>query len=303
VSVAGVADCSSLLRRLAPFLGDTAHHPRPGVLPVPMLVSAGVERQGDPHRYRWDGLRRGHDVKCPQGVPHAIVQYTLAGCGRYADRDGERAVPAGHAFIALVPSPHRYWLPAGGAPWTFCWFAVAHEAIVARLRLQVARHGAGFDADPAGALVGRIAEVVAGLFRHSFLDDFALEAALWALVSELDRHHDRRERPPADKHALLDRVRALVMADLAVPLGPADIAHRIGWHRVYFAERFRAVTGLTPGAFITGLRLDEARRLLRGGPATLDQVARAVGLGSASHLCRLFRRIYGGTPGRYRGAR
>jgi AraC-like DNA-binding protein len=266
-----------------------------------MLLSAGVERQQDPQRYRWDGMRRGHDVKCPQGVAHAIVQYTLSGSGRYADADGERPLPTGHAFIALVPSAHRYWLPQDGAPWSFCWFAVAHSQIMDRMRLHADNHGAVFDANPDSALAQRLFEVVEGLLRKTFFDDFAIESALWDFVAELDRHHDRLARPPANKQALLDRVRSLVMADLSDPIGATDIAKRLGWHRVYFAERFRAAAGFPPGAFITSLRLDEARRLLRNEDATLEKVAHAVGLGSASRLCRLFRRHFGATPGAYRG--
>jgi AraC-like DNA-binding protein len=295
-------DCAALLRRLTPFLGDTAYSPRPSVLPVPMLVSAGCERQDDPRRYRWDGLKRAHDVKCPQGVPHAVVQYTLAGEGRWADARGERAVQPGQMFIALIPSAHRYWLPVG-ATWTFSWFAVAHPQVLERLRLLVERHGALNAIDPASALAQRQSELVEGLFRQRFIDDFAIEAALWSFVVEADRHHERRQRPPASKQALLDRVRELVLADLSAPLGPSDIARRLDLHRVYFAERFRATTGFTPGAYITSLRLDEARRRLRDTTDALDAVAAATGLGSASHLCRLFRRQYGGTPGNYRAGR
>jgi AraC-like DNA-binding protein len=273
------------------------------MLPVPMLVSAGVERQTDPRRYRWDGLRREHDVKCPQGTPHAIIQLTLDGCGGYGDGDGERLVRPGQAFIALVPSAHRYWLPENAGAWTFCWFAVAHTAVLERLRLQVQRHGATFDAEPDSALAQRLVDVVEGLFRGAFLDDFALETALWTFIAEFDRHHDRRQRPPADKQAMLERVRELVLADLAAPVGPAEAAQRLGWHRVYFAERFRAVTGFTPGAYIASVRLDEARRRLRDTDAPLDAVARTCGLGSASRLCRLFRRHFGGTPGAFRGRR
>jgi AraC-like DNA-binding protein len=299
----GMSDFRTVAQRLAPVLGDTAYNVRPSVLPVPMLVSAGHERQSDPRRYQWDGMRRAHDEKCPQGVPHAIVQWTLSGSGRYADASGERALPPGQAFIALVPSAHRYWLPADGAPWTFVWFAVSHPQILERLQMQVARHGAVFTIDPGGALAQRLIELVEGLFRRSFIDDFALETALWAYLTESDRQLDRLARPPESKRALLDRVRDLVMAELAEPLGAADIAGRLGLHRVYFAERFRAATGFTPGVYITSLRLDEARRRLRDTADGVDAVAKAVGLGSASHLCRLFRRHYGGTPGSFRSER
>ena len=288
-------------RRLAALRGEIAFSPRPSALPLPLLVSAGCERQADPQRYRWDGMRRGHDVNCPQGVPHAIVQYTFSGHGLYADAGGERRIAAGQAFIALVPSAHRYWLPADGAPWTFCWFAVAQPQVLERLRLHVERAGAVFaappDATPALELIG----IVEGLLRRTFADESALEAALWAFITALDRHYERSAHPPASKRALLEQVRELVIADLSTPLGPADVAGLLGLHRVYFAERFRAATGFPPGAFITSLRLEEARRRLRDTREPLDAVARAVGFGSASQLCRIFRRHYGGTPGGYRG--
>ncbi len=300
VSVAVMTDCADLARRFAALRGDVAFSPRPSALPLPLLVSGGCERQTDPRRYRWDGLRRGHDLNCPQGVPHAIVQYTLAGHGTFADAAGERRVTAGQAFIALVPSAHRYWLPEAGAPWTFCWFAVAHPQLVERLRLHVARAGATFAAAPDGAVAQGLVGIVEGLLRRSHGDESALEAALWTFVTGLDRQHERSAHPPAPKRALLEQVRELVTADLATPLGPADVAGLLGLHRVYFAERFRAATGFPPGAFITSLRLEEARRRLRETGEPLDAVARAVGFGSASQLCRVFRKHFGGTPGGYR---
>ena len=290
----------SLQRRLAPLMGTTAYSPRPGVLPVPMLVSAGVETQTDDIRYQWHGMRRAWDEKCPRGTDYAVIQYTLDGEGQYQDAAGERRLGPGQGFIALVPSEHRYGLPAGRS-WAFCWFAVAHPQLIERLRLLVRHHGAVFTSAPAAALTQRLVEVVEGLARQSFRDDFALEAALWDVLHELERAADRQAHPPEPKHDLLDRVRSIILEDLATEPSTAAIAARLGWHRVHFAQRFREVTGFTPGAWITSLRLEEARRRLTGGTEPLDEVARAVGLGSSSRLCRLFRRTYGSTPGQFRG--
>ncbi len=290
---------AALVRRLGRWLGDTAFAPSPGVLPVPMAVSAGVETQDDPRRYAWDGLHRSWDTKCPGGRPHAILQVTLRGEGRYADARGERAIGPGTGFVALVPSAHRYWLPAG-APWTFAWFAVAHAQIVERLHLAVQRHGAVFACIPGSALAERHAAVIDGLFAGGFSDEFAIEAALWDCLHELERQCERTLRPPEPKADLLERVRGIVLAELSTDLGTDGIARRLGWHRVHFANRFRATTGFTPAAYVTGLRLDEARRRLRATSAPLDEIARATGLGSASRLCRLFRRHFGGTPGQLR---
>jgi AraC-like DNA-binding protein len=288
-----------LLQRLCPYIGETAYSRRPGVLPVPMVVSAGVERQDDHRRYAWDGEHRSWDTKCPSGQPHAILQVTLAGEGVFSDSRGEVRVGPGQGFIARVPSAHRYWLPAGRS-WTFSWFAVAHAQVIERLRLLVARHGAIFACSPDAPVSARHAEVVEGLFRDAFIDDFALEAGLWDTLHELERQADRTLRPPAPKQDLLERVRDIVLADLANDLGTAGIATQLGWHRVHFANRFRHTTGFTPAAYIASLRLDEARRMLRDSQMPLDDIARATGLGSASRLCRMFRRHFGGTPGQFR---
>ena len=285
--------------RLLSFLGDTAYRLRPCVLPVAMTVSAGVERQDDPRRYSWDGQNRSWDTKCPTGGRHAIVQVTLSGEGRYADARGERPIAAGHGFIALVPAAHRYWLPAA-TTWTFAWFAVEHSQLLERLALHVGQHGATFACTAGSALASRHAEIVEGLFRDSFIDDIAVEAALWDFVHELDRQAERMARPPEPKHDLLERVRAIVLAELPHDLGTAGIAERLGWHRVHFANRFRATTGFTPAAYVAGLRLDEARRRLRNSDAPLGDIAKACGLGSSSRLCRMFRRHFGDTPGQFR---
>ncbi len=290
-----------LLRRLSPLIGRIAYSPRPSVLPVPMLVSAGVEAQTDPERYQWDGLRRSWDEKCPRDQEYVVIQYTLDGEGLYQDARGEQRLGPDRGFIALVPSEHRYGLPPGRT-WTFCWFAVAHPQLVARLKLLVQNHGATFASAPTSALVQRLTEVVEGLNLRTFRDDFALEAALWDTLHELERQADRRAHPPEPKHELLDRVRAIILEDLTQEPSTADIARRLSWHRVHFAQRFREITGLTPGAWITSLRLEEARRHLTHGTAPLDEVAKAVGLGSAARLCRLFRRTYGSTPGQFRGS-
>ncbi len=46
-----------------------------------------------------------------------------------------------------------------------------------------------------------------------------------------------------------------------------------------------------------------AARLLRDTDKTLDQLAAAIGYGSALAFAKAFRREYASTPGHYRGAR
>jgi AraC-like DNA-binding protein len=61
-----------------------------------------------------------------------------------------------------------------------------------------------------------------------------------------------------------------------------------------FGGRF----GLPPHRYLTGRRVDRARRLLLAGAPAAD-VAAATGFTDQAHLTRHFKRYLGTTPGRY----
>jgi AraC family transcriptional regulator len=68
----------------------------------------------------------------------------------------------------------------------------------------------------------------------------------------------------------------------------------------YFVELFRASTGQTPHQFVLTQRIERARRLLANRALSVLDVAVLVGFSDASHFTKVFRRIIGATPSRYR---
>jgi transcriptional regulator GlxA family with amidase domain len=63
---------------------------------------------------------------------------------------------------------------------------------------------------------------------------------------------------------------------------------------------FRRETGTTPAAFVEGLRVEAARRLLETTDLTVAAIAVRVGMKHAETLHRAFHRRLGTTPDRYR---
>jgi len=84
--------------------------------------------------------------------------------------------------------------------------------------------------------------------------------------------------------------------DLAVEV----LARRTGMSPRTFARSFRAETGTTPAAYVEGLRIEAARRLLETTDLTVETVAKQIGLHRVETLYRAFRRRAGTTPDRYR---
>jgi len=67
-----------------------------------------------------------------------------------------------------------------------------------------------------------------------------------------------------------------------------------------FARHFRAATGTTPHRWLIDRRVDQARRLLETTGLSIDRVAEASGLGTATNLRTQLRACVGVTPTAYR---
>lgn len=78
----------------------------------------------------------------------------------------------------------------------------------------------------------------------------------------------------------------------------AQLAETAELSRYQLLRAFTRATGLTPHAYLTQRRLQQARRLILGGMSLVESAA-ASGFADQSHLTRLFKRTYGYPPGAY----
>jgi transcriptional regulator GlxA family with amidase domain len=86
---------------------------------------------------------------------------------------------------------------------------------------------------------------------------------------------------------------------LSQPPSAAELADMNQLDRTTFSRKFKARTGLSPAAFVTEVRLEEALKLLRTD-AKLEEVAASTGFADANHFCKVFRRHFHSSPGSYR---
>ncbi len=97
-------------------------------------------------------------------------------------------------------------------------------------------------------------------------------------------------------HALQDWMIAHPLEDK--PLD--DLAQLAGMSVRNLTRQFRIATGISIHEFLTRIRLERARSLMRDPAMTLEAVAEQCGLGDARRLRRLWRQAFGGTPSRTR---
>ena len=123
-----------------------------------------------------------------------------------------------------------------------------------------------------------------------------------ALIGDRIRQHLRAPAPPPASDRLAADLRDLLDGRMVDGLALREASALLHSHPAHLVRAFTRAYGLPPHRYLTGRRVEAARRrLLDGEPAA--QVAVGVGFHDQAHLHRHFTRLVGTTPGRYaRGA-
>ncbi len=79
-----------------------------------------------------------------------------------------------------------------------------------------------------------------------------------------------------------------------------DLAKLAGWQPSYLSARFKAETGMTVSAFITGCRIEKAKTLLRGSTMNITEIAEEAGYHDIKYFSRVFTKTTGQTPSAFR---
>jgi len=107
-------------------------------------------------------------------------------------------------------------------------------------------------------------------------------------------------RPRRHGDGAIDACQAWIGEHYAVASPVAAMIERAGLPSRTFKRRFRAATGYSPLEYVQTLRVEEAKHLLETTALSTDEIGVAVGYRDPSSFRRLFKRLTGVSPARYR---
>jgi AraC-like DNA-binding protein len=98
----------------------------------------------------------------------------------------------------------------------------------------------------------------------------------------------------------VERATALIRDKYSEPLTLDDIAGAAIMSRFHFSRVFRQITGISPGRFLTAVRIHEAKRLLLTTQTSIADISCQVGYTSLGTFTTRFTEYVGVSPGRFR---
>ena len=109
------------------------------------------------------------------------------------------------------------------------------------------------------------------------------------------------ERTPVKaSREIIEEAKKWLLKNIANSINIDDLMSFVGYSRVRLFALFKDYTGQTPREYLRGIRIDKAKELLAESPQTAAEIAKICGLGDPAHFCRLFKKMTGLTPMRWR---
>jgi AraC-like DNA-binding protein len=224
-------------------------------------------------------------VLAGEGLWAVLISSGSCGAGEAPQRTaGPGMLVLGRGALALNPAPACHLLAVRLAGRAAADFAAALPAPVYLAR--------GESCPGAAEWMSRLAQS----------DDSAGEAALsraaFALLCELaGADADAEPLPPLVAEAVAD-----IRENYAGLYGVEELSERLGVSKSHLVRSFHAAMGVSPGKYLTGIRLEAARRLLLHREYSLDVIASLCGFSGANYLCRVFKKELGVSPAAWRAA-
>lgn len=98
----------------------------------------------------------------------------------------------------------------------------------------------------------------------------------------------------------ITRARAIIAERHASELSLTEIAHAVNMSAFYFCKTFKKATGMTFTDYLARVRVEKVKALLLNPNRRVSEAAYEAGFQSLSQFNRLFRRVAGESPTRYR---
>jgi AraC-like DNA-binding protein len=236
---------------------------------------------------------------------------------------GERRVLRGQGLFLIEPERTFSVSMAGGGRLRWIHFSVrwdpAWERFDHRLNFQIdkgrdeyVQPGSaavwGIDLPPwapaarVGRYLGWVEDIIELWLSGDAADRVEANLILAQLVHDWVRHQVAGQKPAltgevADR---LSRAERYARRRNGVDVDVVQLAREAGYTRSHFSAIFQASRGQSPGAFLRGLRMQEAATILRNQDLPVRVVGELVGHPNASAFARSFRLHFGMSPERYR---
>jgi len=242
---------------------------------------------------------------CHLNIRHChLIHYVLEGHGYFTQSGRTHAVGPGEWFIIYPGQVVTYRAPDPDDPWVFAWFGFTGAGAAAALSRMNVRpeHPVGRLKD-SGPFLETLKACADAMQEFDNLPNSLIRSHLFMLLY----HLETPEQDPGDPRPGLGRTEQLFRDAIAFigynyskSIMVHDLYRYMNLDRTYVWRIFQQHVGMSPQQYLMQFRVDKAAELLVHSSLSPGEAARCVGIHDLYYFSRIFKKLKGCAPSRFK---
>jgi AraC-like DNA-binding protein len=259
--------------------------------PPAQIYSLGWQVQDSP-LYNFDGMKR------PDEAGNCIFQYTLSGSGIIEINGQKHVLNKENAFITVIPSKHKYYLPKGGEKWEFIFLTLKGDYAVSEwIKLQE-QFGSVLSFSEEEDIIKYLCEIYYTAVDDKLSDGYDTSYVAYEFIMKLSRALNYQSTKRSLINNSINNSIAFMKDNLNKDLSLEDIAAAVNMSKFHYNHTFTKALGISPWNYLTKLRVEYAAKLLLTTNLTVDEISIMSGYTSANYFNKVFRKYAVTSPGK-----
>lgn len=262
------------------------------VNPPAQLYSLGWQLKTS-HDYDFDGMNR------PEESGNCIFQYTISGAGMIEYQNQNFVLEKGTAFLTVIPSNHRYYLPKHSDSWEFIFITLTGNHTLEEWRKIQEQFGPVIQLKEQDEIIKYIWEIYRNATNNKIRDGYESSSLAYEFIMKLYRSLYLQQIPTSLNHKISDSI-VFMKDNLHKQLSLTDISDSVNMSKYHFNHTFTKTMAISPWNYLTKLRIEYSIELLITTNLTVDEISSMVGYTSSNYFNKVFRKYMATSPGKLR---
>lgn len=231
-----------------------------------------------------------------------LFHFVISGRGKYFVDGKTYNLGKNYGFI-IQPGVETSYVADKLEPWEYCWIAVRGIDAIGLLEAAELynKHYFSFETECIAPILGVLEELRSSENMNPDYANLRINAAFLEVMSYfVPKTQSLGERKSLKSGNIALSGAEYFMKNYSKSIGVNEAAAEIGVSRVYFSTLFTKEFGVPPKEYLTGIRIDNAKKLLSSTDLTLSAVAQRCGFVDVGIFTKNFKKLCGKTPNAYR---
>ena len=214
---------------------------------------------------------------------------------------GNFVIKSGDGFLLFPGEWHRY-KPDNRTGWTESWVGFkGHNSFLKSSEHLLSRERPVFRIGLDDRLIRQLSNVFEVVKSDFVGAEYLLSGSVLFLIGHILTHLKRQElKISTQTDEVIMTAKSLLESRFSEKVNLEDIARHLNISYVWFRTYFKKHTGFSPYDYLTNIRINHARLLLKNSRISVKEISQSSGFESQQQFSKAFKKKTGWTPVQFR---